>query len=312
VGGRLSRAPLRVGLMTLPHGPYPDLAARWRRIEALGFEGIHLPDHLVYPKLIAYECWTLLGALAAITERVRIGALVSPVTLRHPALLAQHASSVDRMSGGRFELGLGAGGARGAGGGVAGGGRSAGGDEVALGGEPWSPAERIDRLGESLEICDRLLRGETLAYDGRRYRVRASVPAPIRRPRPPLAVAARGPRALALAARHADVWVNQGGRDPGTPDDPLAAAVRRVRREREALDRHCAAIGRDPRMIRRRVLAFRATPAPLASLDAFDEYVGSFLEIGMDELVLYWPERPDGGRDEAGERMLERVAAERL
>ncbi len=301
--------------MTLPHGPYPDLAARWRRIEALGFEGIHLPDHLVYPKLIAYECWTLLGALAAITERVRIGALVSPVTLRHPALLAQHASSADRMSGGRFELGLGAGGAggaRGAGGGVAGDARRAGGDEVALGGEPWSPAERVGRLGESLEICDRLLRGETLDHTGRYYRVRATIPAAHRRPRPPFAVAARGPRALGLAARWADVWVSEGGRDPGTPDDSLAEAVRRVRGERDELERRCAALGRDPGTIRRRVLAFRARPAPLASLDAFDEYVGSFREIGMDEFVLYWPERADGGRDEAGERVLERVAAERL
>ena len=301
MGGGLSPAPLRVGVMTLPHGPFPDLAARWRRIEALGFEGIHLPDHLVYPKLVAYECWTLLGALALTTERVRIGALVSPVTLRHPALLAQHASSADRMSGGRFELGLGAGGAR-----------TVGGDEAALGGESWSPAERVERLSESLEICDRLLRGETLAYDGRRYRVRASVPASIRRPRPPLAVAARGPRALALAARYADVWVNQGGRDLGTPDDPHAAALQRTRDERDEFERRCAAIGRDPGTIRRRVLAFHATPDPFTSLDAFDEYVGGFRELGMDEFVFYWPERADGGRDEAGERILERVAAERL
>lgn len=289
---------LRVGIMTLAHGPFAQLADTWRRIEALGFASLHLADHLIYPRLIAYECWTALGAMAQVTERVRIGALVSGVTLRHPVLLAQHASSADRISGGRFELGLGAGGA--------------GGDEVALGNDPWTPGERVSRLEESLEICDRLLRGETLDHAGRRYRVRATIPACLQRPRPPFAVAARGPRALAIAARHADIWVNQGGRDPGTEDDLFTEAVRRVAGERALLDAACAAIGRDPKQIRRRVLAYRASPAPFDSLDAFDEFTGRFTEIGMDEFVFYWPERPDGSRDPDAERVLERVAAERL
>ena len=289
----------QIGILSLAHGPFAQLLETWRRIEALGFASLHLADHLIYPRLISYECWTALGAMAQGTTRVRIGALGNPVTFRHPALLAHHASTADRMSGGRFELGIGAGGA--------------GGDEVALGHDPMPAGERVGRLEECLEICDRLLRGEAVAHAGRRYRVRTAVPAGIQRPRPPIAVAARGPRALTVAARYADIWINQGGRDPGTdPADTFTVAVRRVVAERTLLDAACAALGRDPRAIRRRVLDHRATPAPFGSLDAFDEFIGRFVEIGMDEFVFRWPEAPDGSRDPVAERVLERVAAERL
>jgi len=106
--------------------------------------------------------------------------------------------------------------------------------------------------------------------------------------------------------------VNQGGRDPGTTATTLAEAVALVAGEQRILDEACARVGRDPRTIRRRVLAYRAGADIFPSLDAYDEYAGRFREIGMDELVLYWPEGPDGVRDAPAERVLEQIAATRL
>ena len=84
---------MRFGVMTLQAAPYPALAERWRRIETMGFDSIWIADHSTsqYPTLIAYEAWTLLGALAAVTKRVRFGPLVTPPTFRHPAVLAMQA-----------------------------------------------------------------------------------------------------------------------------------------------------------------------------------------------------------------------------
>ena len=103
---------MRFGLMTLQAAPYLALADRWRRIEAMGFDSIWIADHSTsqYPTLIAYEAWSLLGALASVTSRVRFGPLVTSPTFRPPAMLAMQAVTIDHLSSGRLELGLGAGG----------------------------------------------------------------------------------------------------------------------------------------------------------------------------------------------------------
>src|SRR6266498_4001116 len=139
--------PPAFGIQTIPNRPYPDLVARWRDCEALGFDSIWLPDHFVptfRPDLPLFEAWTLLAGLTTVTSRVRIGVLVSCNTFRHPALLAKQATTVDHVSGGRLELGLGAGWY------VP--------EHEMLGIDFSGPAERVARFREAVEIVDRLLR----------------------------------------------------------------------------------------------------------------------------------------------------------
>ena len=120
---------LRFGVMTLQAPPYADLAERWRRAEALGWDSIWVADHTPaqFPGTIAFEAYALLGALARETSRVRIGALVTPIAFRNPTMLAMSAITVDHISGGRLEVGIGAGGGDK--------------DAAALGMEIWSPAD---------------------------------------------------------------------------------------------------------------------------------------------------------------------------
>jgi len=267
----------RFGILTFGVAPYADLEHEWRWAEELGLDAAWITDTFAVPGLSDYEAWTTLAALARATTRLRIGTLITTVVARHPSLLASAALTVDHISNGRLELGIGAG------------------DEPAdsdvFGLPPWAAGERLERLDEYVRLLDRLLRGDSVASVGRYYPVtRASLVGPVQRPRPPIVVAAEGPRALRLAARHADGWCTLGGR-PTTrgahvSDDDAGAATRaRV----EHLERECRDAGRDPSAVRRVVLAFRAPVDPLSSLDAFDEFVGRYSELGMNEFVFYWP-----------------------
>lgn len=99
----------RFGILTFPSGPFAALAEEWRRTEALGFDSAYVVDTLAKPGLVDYEAWTVLAALARETTRMRVGTLVTILPFRHPALLAAQAIAVDRISGGRLELGIGTG-----------------------------------------------------------------------------------------------------------------------------------------------------------------------------------------------------------
>jgi hypothetical protein len=153
----------------------------------------------------------------------------------------------------------------------------------------------VERLEEQAAILDKLLRGERVTRDGQHYPIRdAQLPPPLQRPRPPLEIAAHGHRALRVAARYADGWNTLGGQPfPAGLDPaqrlPLADVVSRTQELGERLDAICREIGRDPATIRRSVLALSPNPDPFSSLDAFDEYVGGYEAIGIDELIFYWP-----------------------
>ena len=294
---------VRFGVMTLQAAPYPALAERWRRIEAMGFDSIWIADHSSArnPSVISYEAWSLLGAMASATKRVRFGPLVTPPTFRHPAMLAMQVATVDHLSGGRLELGLGAGG------GPA--------DAGYIGETALEPRGLIDRFEEYVAILDRLLRGETVTLEGSHYKTSGAVVVPtIQQPRPPFVIAAHGTRGLRLVARYADTWNTLGGQpllsvasDPVTLDQAIAA----TRMQIAQLETACEAIGRDPTSIRRSVLTYRTHV--FSSADTFEDYVGRYQELGFDECIAYWPAQPGTYAPlPEHEAVMERVAADVL
>ncbi|HEX6348406.1 MAG TPA: LLM class flavin-dependent oxidoreductase [Candidatus Dormibacteraeota bacterium] len=276
--------PLRFGLCVDQNLSWPKTVERWRLFEELGFDSVWDCDHYTQPSRPTgpyFEAWTLLAALAGLTSRIRIGVLVSCNTFRHPYLLAKEASTVDHISGGRLEFGLGAGWFEP--------------EQRMLGMALPEPAELVGRFREAVEICDSLFRNEVTTYAGRWYQLREAAfrPLPVQKPRPPFTLGAHRPRMLALVARFADAWNSYG-----TPE---------VIRERNAvLDEQCAAIGRDPHTLRRSLYYSIAREAdPWSSVDAFEEVVGRYREVGIEEFILDHPK--DGQLP-----VLERVAAEVL
>jgi probable F420-dependent oxidoreductase len=169
-----------------------------QRAEALGYSILLIPDHLGRQ----LSPIAALSAAATATERLRIGSYVFANDFRHPLVLAREAATLDLLSGGRFELGFGAGW------------RTA---DYRMLGLPYDPPPlRIDRLAEALPLVGRLLSGETVDHDGPHYRLTGAtvVARPVQQPRPPIVLGAGGPRMLRLAAREADIVAMQPQFDP--------------------------------------------------------------------------------------------------
>jgi F420-dependent oxidoreductase-like protein len=275
--------PLRFGLCTDQNMPWSKTVERWQLFERLGFDSAWDCDHYVQPSRPDgpyFEGWTLLAALAARTERIRIGVLVSCNTFRHPALLAKEAATVDHVSNGRLELGLGAGWYE---------------PEHAMYGLDFPPpGELVGRFREAVEVVDSLLRNEYTTYEGRYYRLREAAfrPSPVQTPRPPLTLGAHGPRMLGICARHADAWNSFG-------------TTEEIRSRNAVLDEACAEIGRDPSEVVRSLYYWvaRASEDPWSSTDAFQDVVGRYREAGIEEFILDAP-----GDGQMG--VLERVAAD--
>jgi alkanesulfonate monooxygenase SsuD/methylene tetrahydromethanopterin reductase-like flavin-dependent oxidoreductase (luciferase family) len=238
-----------------------------------------------------------LTAAAAVTERMRLGTLVTSPNFRHPVTLAKELISLDDISGGRLTLGVGAGGT--------------GFDATALGQEPWTPRERADRLAEFVPLLDRLLTEDSVSYEGDHYSAHEArnIPGCVQRPRLPFAVAANGPRGMRLAARYGQAWVTTG--DPklfesGTPEQSVQA----IRGQVEKLADTAASLGRDASGLDK-ILLTGFTPdrgRPLVSLDAFVDFAGRHAEVGVTDLVIHWP-IPDSDFA-ADEKVFERIAME--
>ena len=253
-----------------------DLLEQVRVADDTGWHGVWLADHYM-PNTgdttpahgDTYECWALLPALATVTERVRIGTLVSPTSVHHPALLAKRASTVDRLSGGRMVLGLGAGWQIN--------------EHYAYGIELEPPGKRVSRFEESIQIVRSMLAEESTTFHGAYYDITNAPcdPKPVQSPLP-LLVGTRSPRMLRITARHADEWNTWGS--------PEQAAVRRA-----ALIETCEKVGRDPATVRTSANALvdldgSAPPPGRASLfgsaqQLVDQF-GQYAELGFDEFIL--------------------------
>jgi alkanesulfonate monooxygenase SsuD/methylene tetrahydromethanopterin reductase-like flavin-dependent oxidoreductase (luciferase family) len=223
-----------------------DLIGRALECERLGFESLWLFDHLYgpgFPDRDAFEAWTLAATLLAKTTRLRVGHLVNCNNFRHPALLAKMATSLDVLSDGRLEFGIGSGSYE---------------IEHHQAGLDWGSArERTERLGEALEIITRMFTSPRTSFAGKHYTVDdlPNLPAPIQQPRPPIHIGGAGKTmTLPLVARFADVW--------NVPTYALGDLDELTR----ILDAECERIGRDPSEITRSIEAVLVT-APAAALD---------------------------------------------
>ena len=275
---------LRFGVVTAQLDvSWKKMVERWRYIERLGFDSVWLADEFVYftqPTMPWFEAWTLLAALATQTSRIRIGTLVTATPFRNPAFLARQALTVDHLSNGRLELGLGPG--------------VSGGDDPSYsmaGIEDWAPPERVARFREAVEIVDQLLLNEVSTYQGLFYQVKDAVmqPKPIQKPRPPITISANGPRTIKIATDLADTWNSLWG--PGWSREEMLV----VTRERSGLiDGYCTEAGRDPLTLRRSLLVFHDdVDTVYPSVDAFEDDVRHFREVGIDEFILMFPSRED-------------------
>jgi F420-dependent oxidoreductase-like protein len=192
--------------------------------DRLGFDSVWACDHVYgvpMPSLPILEAWTELAAVAAVTERVELGTLVTPPYFRNPAMLAKQVATLDQVSGGRTIVGLGVGWFE---------------QEFAGYGCPFPPvAERLTDLEDTCEILRRMWTEPEATYEGRRFAVRAAAcePKPVRRP--PILIGGGGEKVLLrIAAKHADVWNN------------MAVAQGDLERKIGVFRRHLDAVGRDP------------------------------------------------------------------
>jgi len=286
---------VRFSLWPGPHNDWPELLALARAAEAQGWDGLWLADHFMPngpgPGPVA-ESWTALAALAVSVPRLRLGPLVSGNTYRHPALVAKMAAAVDRMSGGRLVLGLGAAWQE---------------NEHRAYGFALPPIrERLARLDEACAVLRSLLTAERTTFRGRYYRLEDAPlePKPIQRP-PPILIGGGGERVtLRIAARHADAWNCWG-----TPDV--------LRHKNAVLDRHAVEEGRDPATVRRTAVALvrlvddpdaaaRAQPGAGAATvtgtpEQLVEVMHAYRAANVDEFIV--PDFNLGSRSQRAERL---------
>jgi alkanesulfonate monooxygenase SsuD/methylene tetrahydromethanopterin reductase-like flavin-dependent oxidoreductase (luciferase family) len=254
--------------------PWPQMKEEAGRIEALGFDSLWIADHFVSPYSATadwFECWSLLGALAASTERIRLGTGVTHVVYRNPAILARSALTVDHISNGRLDLGMGVGG---------------GGDYnyAMTGTPPQSKGERVDRYREAVVLIDQLLRNQTTTYEGEYFQAYEAPmhPPPLQRPRPPFNLAAQAPRSMRIAAEFGDAWNSFYPGDDLTPEQSSQV----TRQRGEMLAEYAAQAGRRPEEIRRTFFVGYSSDHPFASQETFRDFVGRYREAGIDEFIL--------------------------
>lgn len=258
-------ARLRWGIKTAPqHTTYDAMLKVWQEAgRHPAFEHAWLYDHFapIQGSLDGpcYEGWTTLAALAAQTSRLRLGLMVAGNTYRHPAVLAHMAATVDVISRGRLDFGIGAGWNEY--------------EHASMGIPLYTPGERIRRLGEACEIAKRLWTQHLTDFDGRYYQIKEArcEPKPVQKPHPPFVIGGGGEQlTLRVVARYADIW------------NASSADAEVFKRKVQILREHCAAIGRDPTQIELSVqtrIAYDDIEATVAALRPV-------IEAGATHVVL--------------------------
>jgi F420-dependent oxidoreductase-like protein len=277
------RRPLRIGIKTGQlHDSHQALLDVWEAADAIPtFEHAWLNDHLLAwrnnPAGPCLEGWTLLAALAAQTRRLRVGIMATANTFRNPALLAKMAATVDIISNGRLNFGIGTGWSER--------------EHRAYGIPLPPPGERIRRLEEACELIRRLWTEPVVNFEGRYYQLDEAYcePKPLQKPYPPFAIGADGEQALRVVARHADIW----DCSVDTPEE--------YHRKGEVVNRYCAEIGRDPATIQRS----RHISVNPADLDAARTETEAFIQAGATHIIFHTPVPDPNG---ALRRLAEQVA----
>ena len=254
--------PLRVGIKLSQDAGIDTFRRVWQIAEEARFDHCWAMDHLASIGPIGddrpiFDGWQLLAAMAVTTSQVRMGLLVTGITYRNPALLAKLATTVDHLSGGRLEFGIGAAWAA---------------NEHEMYGIPGLD-HRVGLLSEGLQVLKMLWAQDRTDFEGRYYTMRNAVanPKPVQKPHPPIWIGAGGASTLRLTARHADVWNASGaaGQDLET-----------AREWNRRLDDACSELGRDPAEIRRSVQLPAGDPGELV------DRLSRFYEAGFTELVV--------------------------
>jgi probable F420-dependent oxidoreductase len=278
-------SPLRIGLKLAQGAPIETYRRVWRVADDAGFDHCWAFDHLAtrdssgrHPAV--FEGWTLLAAMATATRRTRIGLLVTALTYRHPALLAKQVVTVDHVSGGRLEFGIGSG-------------------WSAIEDEMFSFADHdhpVARLNEGLHVMKLLWTEDKANFEGKYYSLHNAVgnPKPIQRPGPPIWIGAAGPAMLRLAARNADVW------------NPAGDGLEEARAAAKQLLHACGEIGRDPAEIRWSAQLSFDGNNPSNTLDELQRWH----DAGFTELIIYCsgPD-PVKAADVAGDKVLPALQA---
>ena len=284
---------MRFGLTILPEHRWADAAPLWRRAEELGFDHAWTYDHLVWgglPDAPWFGTVPTLTAAAMVTTTIRLGTFVTSPNYRHPVTFMRDLLALDDISGGRFTIGIGAGGDI---------------DNSILGEPALTPRERFERLSEFTELLDRLLTQDHVCHVGAHFSAvdARTLPGPVQQPRIPFVMAANGPRSLRLAVEYGAGWVTTGPQAETLDQWWAALAVLGGR-----LDETLAAAGRESATLERHLNLDSSPVFALESVGVFEDMVGRAAELGFTDLITHWP-RPDGPY--AGDvAILEKVASD--
>jgi F420-dependent oxidoreductase-like protein len=300
---------MRFSIWPSPVRPWSDVVAVTQHAEASGWDGVYFADHFM-PNDFAgatpldgptLECWSVLGALAAATSRVRLGSLVCGNTYRHPAVLANIAASVDNISNGRVVLGLGAGWQEN--------------EHQAYGIDLYDTRTRLDRFAEACAIVRSMLDNERTTFHGKHYTITdaPNQPAPVQTPLPLLIGGGGEKRTLRIAAQYAQEWNVWG-------------TAELVAQKSAVLAQHCESLGRDPSTIARSTqglmylsedeswLAGKRTqdtgrPMLVGTPDEVTDIVAGYRDAGVDELIVPdWNMGPVSRVNDTLDLFIERVA----
>ncbi len=289
---------MRLGVVVLPEERWADARAQWQQLDAWGFHSAWTYDHLAW-RTLADRPWfatvPVLAAAALATTTIRLGTFVASPNFRHPVPFAKELMTLDDLSGGRFQLGVGAGGT--------------GVDATVLGAAELTPRLRVDRFAEFVELLDLLLTSASTTYDGTWFSAHdaRTVPGCVQQPRLPFVVAANGPRAMGVVARHGQAWVTTGATPQDSGADAWWAALPGACAR---LDDALLAEGRDPATVQRYLSVDSSGELALDSVEHLRDVLGRAEQLGFDEVVVHRP-RTDGVY--AGDlAVLEQVATDVL